>query len=107
MNKFKFHDYSIDVTIEDQIFTLDCTTETCIEIGVASQKIIEIAKRILTGERTLDDVFAYCRIILDNVLGKGACDAIFEGRKKSVDDCMDLMLYLAQCIDEQQRLQAV
>ncbi len=103
MKEFEFTNYDVEIKISGHIFTLDCSSDTGDKLKKCSGELRALAEAIGKGEKASDDAVQYGMTMLDTLLGDGASDKIFDGRKKRVSDIMDIGLWLAQVASEFQR----
>lgn len=94
--KFEFTNYVVDVDINNHTFQLDCSSETGDYLKRSAVTLREIAEAMGRGEKTAADAFAFGEEMLDTLLGAGATEKCFEGRKKRVSDILDMCLWLTQ-----------
>lgn len=92
--KFEFTNYNVPVDIAGHTFTLDCSSETGDYLKSVSENFRSLAREIGSGEKSVEDAAEYGMQVLDRLLGKGAADTIFTGRKKRVSDITDVCLFL-------------
>lgn len=92
--KFEFTNYNVPVDIAGHTFTLDCSSETGDYLKSVSENFRDLAKQIGSGEKSVEDAAEYGMQVLDHLLGAGAADTIFTGRKKRVSDITDVCLFL-------------
>lgn len=92
--KFEFTNYNVPVDIAGHTFTLDCSSETGDYLKSVSENFRSLAKQIGSGEKSVEDAAEYGMQVLDHLLGAGAADTIFTGRKKRVSDITDVCLFL-------------
>lgn len=92
--KFEFTNYNVPVDIAGHTFTLDCSSETGDYLKSVSENFRGLAREIGSGEKSVEDAAEYGMQVLDHLLGKGAADTIFTGRKKRVSDITDVCLFL-------------
>lgn len=93
--KFEFTDYNVDVEINGHTFKMDCSSEIGDYLKKSASEIREIAEAINSGEKTAADALAFGMEILDTLLGDGAAEKCFEGRKKRTSDIADMCVWLA------------
>lgn len=92
--KFEFTNYNVPVDIAGHTFTLDCSSETGDYLKSVSENFRSLVREIGSGEKSVEDAAEYGMQVLDHLLGKGAADTIFTGRKKRVSDITDVCLFL-------------
>ena len=92
--KFEFTNYNVPVDIAGHTFTLDCSSETGDYLKSVSENFRDLAKQIGSGEKSVEDAAEYGMQVLDHLLGTGAAETIFTGRKKRVSDITDVCLFL-------------
>lgn len=98
--KFQFVNYDVEVEVGNNTFVLSCTAETGDYMKKVGKSFTELAIAINDGEKTTADAIAYGTEVVDHLLGVGATEKIFAGRKKKVDDFSDLCLFLMNTITE-------
>lgn len=94
--KFEFTNYNVDVEINGYTFQLDCSSETGNYLKNSASALREIAVAIERGEKTAADAFAFGEEMLDTLLGEGAAEKCFDGRKKRFSDIADMCVWLTQ-----------
>ena len=100
MKKFEFNDYTEQIDIAGHVFNLECTVETGEMIQQFRQKLVDISSEVTSGAKTAKDAIDLCFSMIDKVLGDGAADQIFDGRKKRLDDAVDVCLYIISVVTE-------
>lgn len=96
VQKFEFTNYNVDIEINGYQFTLDCTSDTGDCLKKCAAELRDMATAIENGEKTVDDAVQFGCGMLDTLLGEGAADKAFEGRKKRLSDVTDICIWLAQ-----------
>lgn len=94
--KFEFVNYDVDVEIAGQKFTFDCSSETGDYLKECSSELMNLAKQIEAGEKTVEDAIQYGVSMVDRLLGEGAAEKLFSGRKKRLSDITDLCVWLTE-----------
>ncbi len=103
MKEFEFTNYDVEIKISGHVFTLDCSSDTGDKLKKCSGELRALAEAIGKGEKASDDAVLYGMIMLDTLLGEGASDKIFDGRKKRVSDIVDICLWLTKIAAEFQK----
>lgn len=98
MEKFNFIDYTEKVDIAGHIFDLECTAETGEAINSFKTKLVAIPSEVSSGTKTTEEAISLCSGVTDQLLGEGAFEKIFTGRKIRFDDAMDVCLFLIQAV---------
>lgn len=84
MLEIKLQENLFDVKIKDRIFTIDAD-------NIDNHQLIDMFVKKYRGNRTIDDTFiGDCKIVIDEILGKGSYDYLFE-----VDDLKPYYVILA------------
>ena len=96
--KFDFASYNIDIDVAGHTFMLECSTETAEYLGTVSADLRGMIKDIAEGKELNTAVSDYCENVIDRLLGKGATEKIFTGRRKNVDDLTDVLMFLSKTI---------
>lgn len=96
IQKFEFTDYDVPVEIGGCKFNLDCSSETGDYLKQCSQELRELAAAIGSGEKTADDAIEYGTKMLDTLLGEGASEKVFAGRRKRLSDVTDICVWLTE-----------
>lgn len=94
IQKFEFTQYDVDVEINGHTFRFDCSSETGDYMKNCASALRGLAAAIGRGEKTTADAFAFGEKMLDTLLGEGAAEKCFEGRKKRVSDITDICVWL-------------
>lgn len=96
IQKFEFVNYDVDVEIGGITFKMDCCSETGDYLKKCSAELRDLADAIGRGEKTVDDAVSYGCNMLDTLLGEGAAEKVFSGRKKRLSDVTDICLFLTE-----------
>lgn len=96
VQKFEFTSYETDVEINGHIFRLDCSSETGDYLKKSAATLRETADAMGKGEKTADDAYAVGEKMLNDLLGEGAAEKCFEGRKKKLSDIFDICVWLSE-----------
>lgn len=94
IQKFEFINYNVDVEIAGHIFSLECTSETGDFIKETANRLRSLSSEIAAGTARPTDALEYGATVIDRLLGEGACDKIFDGRKRRLDDVSDICMFL-------------
>lgn len=104
MAKFKFQKSSIDIEIEDHVFTVDASNEGLInkskDLGVHAVELgqkmeaLKEGKDIEAIEAAVQEIINFCANAIDELLGDGSYNKIFEGRKKNFMEHLDCWGYI-------------
>lgn len=100
MQEFRFHDHSAAVRIDGQEYRIDLSAETGDFLRGAARRMRELAAEIERGEATSAEAAAYGVSVIDRLLGHGAAEKIFAGRKKSLSDVGDVLGFLIAAAKE-------
>lgn len=96
IQKFEFVNYDVDIEIGGITFKMDCASETGDYLKKCGAELRDLADSIGRGEKTIDDAVSYGCNMLDTLLGEGAAEKVFSGRKKRLSDVTDICLFLTQ-----------
>lgn len=102
---FKFTKEIIRLEIEDHRFEVPYNQELlvrCDEIGNAAQKVLK-SKKNLTDKSFIAETQKLFRDSLDELIGAGAYDQIFEGRGYDLIENADVLFYIIDTIDAFQK----
>lgn len=94
MKAFAFNNYSEEIDIAGHVFTIDTSTDTGDKVRVFTLSEKELASEVASGTKPKEELLAKFQHDIDEILGKGAFDKIFEGRTPCVPDASDVMLYI-------------
>lgn len=102
VKKFEFKNNDLELDIAGNKFCLDTTDPTLIE------KVLEFAKEAEAKAEELknkDDyveelktTIQFCLEAIDNILGEGSSEMIFQGRKVGLFDALDVLNYIIQSV---------
>lgn len=102
--KFEFKNNDLKLDIAGSVFYVDTTNPELIE------RVLDFAKRAqsmaeeLSNKedyvKELKETISFCLDAIDSILGEGASSKIFEGRKVGLFDCLDVISYIIQEINE-------
>lgn len=105
MKKFDFNKNNVELEIGEAKFSVNLGDPTLItRLRNFSQKAKANAAAITTDQdpvKTINDTFNFVSEALDNLLGAGATDEIFKGRKTSAYDAMDVLVFVVNTIQEE------
>lgn len=91
---FEFKEYEVPIEIGWHRFYLDCSADTGDYLKKSAQALKELAGQMETGEKTIQDAIGFGCNMLDDLLGEGASEKIFEQRKKRLSDIIDICNWL-------------
>lgn len=94
--KFEFTNYDVPVEIGGCTFYLDCSAETGDYIKQCGNELREMADAIERGEKTADNAIEYGVNMMDTLLGDGASEKVFAGRRKRLSDVVDICVWLTE-----------
>lgn len=110
--RFEFRDNTLKLDIAGNIFQIDTTApETVQQIQKfaieAQERAAELAKRKDFSE-AIKEAIQFCLDIIDSILGAGAAEKIFAGRKINLYDCLDVINFIVEEIeaDREERFKA-
>ena len=100
MRKFEFSDnQNIQLDIAGNQFSVSFSLELLNKLTSIGKKAIEYSKKIDDGEdqaKIAKDTILLIRECLDEILGNGACQKIFLGRKENLYDYIEVMLFVSE-----------
>lgn len=109
MKQFEFTKKDLDIKFPGgEIFTIDMEDPDFIEALQSFQKrATEEAARLkaYTGENYADALREATKFMvstIDNILGGGACERIFEGKKIRFSDTLDVVMFIQSEVSENQ-----
>ena len=102
---FEFRDYNLEVNIAGKEFKVDCNSDVGDKMQAFSKNGKALVDQIRAGEKTSEDALRYCADAIDGILGGGAFEQIFEGRKPTVTDCSDVLIFLSKEIADMNKAQ--
>ena len=100
MQEFHFREHSAAVRIDGREYRLDLSAETGDFLISAARRMKELAAEIERGEAGSAEAAAYGVSVIDRLLGHGAAEKIFAGRKKSLSDVGDVLGFLIAAAKE-------
>lgn len=100
---FTFKNYERDVDIAGNIFTITCNTDMGDLILSVGQDAEKLTEEIRSGAKTNKDALVTLKNSIDKLLGAGAVKRIFDGRKITTSDCVDIIVYIAKTVADVQR----
>ena len=110
--RFEFRDNTLKLDIAGNIFQIDATApETVQQIQKfaveAQERATKLAKRDDFFE-AMKEVIQFCLDTIDSILGAGAAEKIFAGRKINLYDCLDVINFIIEEIeaDREERFKA-
>jgi len=102
--KFEFKKNTLELDIAGNIFELDTTD---VEVVERIQAFAKDAQRLAQEMRQKDDLtealkdtIQFCLDSIDSILGEGASEKIFAGRKVGLYDCLDVMAFISNEVNE-------
>lgn len=102
---FEFKDYNLELNIAGKEFRINCNSNVGDKMQAFSKNGKVMVEQLRAGEKTSEDALQYCAEAIDGILGAGAFEKIFEGRKATVTDCSDVLIFLSQEIAATNRSQ--
>lgn len=109
MKKFEFknHGHVIDLDIAGHEFRLTVNAATARKLMRFGEEAQKLANSLPETVQALDEAWDFVADCLDDLLGKGATDRIFEGRAHDLYDIIDVMNYISDEISaEAKRIQS-
>lgn len=94
IQKFEFTNYDVPVKFGDEVFTLDCSADTGDYLREMANEFGKISDEMKSGEKNTADAINYGLEAIDKLLGAGAAEKIFAGRKKTISDVLDVCMFL-------------
>lgn len=102
--KFQFKNNDLELDIAGNKFYVDTTDPELIERVLDFAKGAEsMAKELKNKDdyvKELKETIEFCLGAIDSILGEGSSDKIFEGRKVGMFDCLDVISYIVNSINE-------
>ena len=109
--KFEFRDNTLKLDIAGNIFEIDVTAPETVQqiqkfVIEAQERAAVLAKRKDFSE-AVKEAIQFCLDIIDSILGAGAAEKIFAGRKVNLYDCLDVINFIVEEIeaDREERFQ--
>ena len=96
MAKFKFSKSTIDIEIEDHVFTVDINDDLqakAMELGRQAISLADVSTEAMSTEeqeKLATEIIEFCAESIDAFLGSGAYDKIFDGRRKNYMEHIDV-----------------
>lgn len=94
----------LQLDIAGNVFEVDTTDpdvmRNVLEFADGAKDMAEGLKDIDNYVEQLEDTIKLCLTAMDAILGDGASEKIFEGRKVGLMDCLDVMNYIIAEIKE-------
>ena len=110
--RFEFRDNTLKLDIAGNIFQIDATApETVQQIQKfaveAQERATKLAKKDDFSE-AMKEAIQFCLDTIDSILGTGAAEKIFAGRKINLYDCLDVINFIIEEIeaDREERFKA-
>ena len=110
--RFEFRDNTLELDIAGNTFQIDTTApETVQKIQKfaveAQERATKLAKRDDFYE-AMKEAIQFCLDTIDSILGTGAAEKIFTGRKINLYDCLDVINFIVEEIevDREERFKA-
>lgn len=109
--KFEFRANTLELDIAGYIFEVDPTNPRLIQemqtFSVEAQKKAEELSKREDYAKALEEVIQFCLDTIDSILGTGAAEKIFAGRKINFFDCLDVINFVVSEVNEfrQQKFQ--
>lgn len=98
IQRFEFTNYDVEVQFGDDTYMLDCSTDTGEFLRTAAAELSELVDDFENGKKSIDDAVSYGLAVIDRLLGAGASEKIFAGRKKRMADIIDICMFLARAV---------
>lgn len=97
MNRFEFKDHGhvIDLDIAGHEFRLTVNAATARKLMRFGEEAQKLANGLPETVQALDEAWDFAAGCLDDLLGKGATDRIFEGREHELRDITDVLEYIS------------
>jgi len=104
VQSFQFRNHDLVLDIAGHSFTLDTSKSDFNDrVKAFGQEAIEKAK-VLNGKNVgveaLEEAFKFTLQAIDNILGEGSADIIFEGRKSDIFDAIDVLGFVIGKVNE-------
>ncbi len=96
MKEFVFKDYNLELRIAGKDFYVECNSDVGDRMLSYSKKGLVLIDQIKAGEKTSEDALTFCSGAIDDILGQGAFEKIFEGRTPTVTDSADVLIFLSE-----------
>ena len=102
MAKFKFSKSTIDIEIEDHVFTVDINDDLqakAMELGRQAINLADVSTETMhteEQEKLATEIIEFCAESIDVFLGNGAYDKIFEGRRKNYMEHIDVWGFIVK-----------
>jgi len=103
MAVFEFGDYTLELAIAGEQFTVNCVAELAETMQWHQEALVTLAGEISGGAKTSSDAVGLCKEILDDILGEGAFGRIFAERAPTLTDCTDVLRFVLGEIGEKAR----
>jgi len=109
--KFEFKTNTLELDIAGHIFEVDPTNPRLIQeiqtFALEAQKKVEELSERRDYAKALEEVIQFCIDAIDSILGTGAAEKIFAGRKINFFDCLDVINFIVSEVNEfrQQKFQ--
>lgn len=97
MNRFEFknHGHVIGLDIAGHEFRLTVNAATARKLMRFGEEAQKLANNLPETVQALDEAWNFAAGCLDDLLGKGAADRIFEGREHDLRDITDVLEYIS------------
>lgn len=92
MGKFEFRNRTVELDIAGNKFAVEADTR----IGDRMKEFGEIAQKMAKEKASNEEGLTFCKAVITELLGENAIDAIFKGREILLDDCVDILVYVAE-----------
>lgn len=93
---FEFKEYEVPIEIGWHRFYLDCSADTGDYMRKSALELKALAEQMEKGEKTIQDAICFGCKLLDELLGEGSSEKIFEQRKKRLSDIIDICNWLME-----------
>lgn len=95
MGKFEFRSRNVELDIAGHKFTLSSDAELSQSLKRFSKEANELAGRDIDEDEKGKEGQAICQKALDAILGDGAFDTICQTHELDIEDCTDIVEYIA------------
>lgn len=94
MAKFEFKNYWINLEFPGCEFRLNCISDLYPNVLKLHNRYRELYLGYSNGDVTLDDIKAFTSEAIDEFLGAGSADRIFENCEKTLNDLSDVLMFI-------------
>ena len=103
MSGFEFGDYSLELNVAGERFTVNCVAELADTMQAHQVNLVGLVEQLSGGTKTSADAIALCAEIIDDMLGAAAFERIFADREPTLTDCSDVLRFVIGEITEKVR----